>query len=264
MDLAAIVVSGIGAGLAAALALLVVRRPDQNKWLFSAIVFLGMFGFRGLVMPHVRAWQIDRETQKALQGLRFYRALKESDPETYARIQRKVRDGLALGESPDIVASRVSPIVSEVLPKYLVRTSNGAAVRFLEATNRAISEVDEGSCFALLLPKKAGGNQRALQAVKTETQAELLDAMAEVIETAIQSPQPPPDQVRGEKLMGQVLERLPTEAASDFQVWNQSEFSAADQRTVCRTGRLLLSQILLLPRDDGGMLTRHLIGAESQ
>jgi hypothetical protein len=199
VDWASVVLAGISGALGAAVAYFFIRNPRERRTAYI-VVFISSFAifdstFRVFLLPHIQVWQYEEKVDQQLQEIPAYQAIQESDPRSYDRIREIVHDGIRDGQGPDIVASRIRGVISELVVKYIPHASDDAVIDLARVMVREIEQLTRVSpnvCYQFLFPEQYGCLDLG-KYIDTKTRQDDLAALATLIRTATYHPQPEPD-----------------------------------------------------------------------
>jgi len=159
MDWVSVISAAICGGVAAAIALVLVRNPKERRGLYAVVtcvLFIGLNSLsRSAVLPRIYEWQANRQVRQ----MPFYRDLADADPQAYERVRAVVHESIRRGDSKEIIASRIAPIVADSVPRYVGHASDDAVISFAKLM---VSEIEElrrargGACYFFLFPHENG------------------------------------------------------------------------------------------------------------
>jgi hypothetical protein len=155
-----------------------------------------------------------------------------------------------------VAQRRSSELAQRYLPRHIPTTSDGAVIRFTSEMTKVfenLTERDPESCKALASGGRVGATFDSTQ------MRPALDAMAQVIDDSVDSPQPPPRPERAQQLLTTVVERVyagKTDLATPQQLMQPAVVPAAQ---LCRTMVAFYREILNLPSADASAVLRTLM-----
>ena len=245
----------LAAGLvAAALAYIVAgrRRSSGARLGWSASAFLGVALLVALGSIVLR--QPDPMTGVAGPQGRLLEAIASAHPEARPEI-----DAIGAESDPQAARLRATDVAQRYFPRHLPTASDGAVLRFaseMTALFETLMVRDANACKGLASGHNFG------DALDPQGLAPALDAMAEVIETSVRSPQSPPAPERAQELLGVVVQKVYDGPGADQLLTPQMlmQPAQADAGRLCRTMIAFYRTILALPAADASIVLRVLMG----
>jgi hypothetical protein len=253
----------VAGALGAAFAYLTVGDKKERRGLYSVVTVAAMLAFHALgarfILPTVYNWQADRE----LKRIPLYSEIADSDPEAYKKITTILLEGRKKGESKHVVESRIAPIITSTLPRYVPNASDGsinAFVAVLTQDARDLSRASPDACYQFLFP----------QNFSSPTSAELddaatnrtLGAMADVLHSAIHNPQSPPDPEESQALLKPIASGLAEKYGSDLLILQRTAADSPEREKVCDMAIDLYVGILNLPPKESSEVLRTILTAK--
>lgn len=265
MDWASIVSAGISGGLAAGIAYFVVRNPKERRVAYVVVVVVVMWGINSLskrfVLPQVFDWQAEREIRR----IPVYHEIADNDPETYRKIRTTVLQGLRNGERQEVVASRVSTILANSLPRYIGRASDESVIAFADLMVREtdhLGRTDPDACYHFLFPHQYGAPDLLGKYLGEKDQKDSLDVMGRIFHSAMHAPQPLPEASQSEALLDSVTSGLYKDFGPDLLVLQKIPADTAGRKKVCLITTALYKRVLNLPKKESGMLLRYMLSKQ--
>jgi hypothetical protein len=261
MDWLAILVAGTSGALAAAIATLLAGTRKERRAPYAIVTVICFFlinaFFNQAITPRIRSWQVDRQ----LRELSFYREFAEVEPQTYEKIRVIASDAVMKGEGANMIAGRISPLVAGIIPKYVGTASDQSVIEFIDVASRAVEELrgnQSDACYYFLFPHEEGATNAASY-LKEKTSQQMLEAMTNVVHSAVHSPQQLPNAAKAQGLLITVVDRLRKNYGNDLLVLQQKPRDQAGRRKVCAITISLYKNVEDLPRSDAGLLLRYLL-----
>lgn len=264
MDWASVILAAISGALGAVIAYLLVRNPRERRIAYALVLvfsfaILNILG-RMFVLPHIRLWQYEQEVEQQLQAIPAYRVIHRSDPEAYERIQVIVRDGIREGEQSTVLASRIRAVIGTLIVKYIPQASDEAVVEFARVMVREIEELTQVSpnrCYQFLFPEQYGPFD-ITKYIHEKTIQDDLAALALLIHSATENPQPKPDPAKSEKLLKTVYTQVTEEYGQDIHLLENPHAETVDKKKVCTMIAGLYRQVLRIPKKESSMVLRYM------
>ena len=227
-------------------------------FLFSRVYFLAF-------LPHLR----ERETDRQLRELPFYRDLAEVDPQTYERVMAVVSESAKKGETTNRLSSEIAPIVEGTLSKYIGTASDESVIAFADLSIHEVEELHRShsdACYDYLYPQDKGATPAASY-IDEKSEDETLDVLSRIVHSAAHTPQPLPNAAKADALLAPVLNRLASDYGNDLMLIHQKPTAPAEREKVCDIVVSLFKNLKALPREDASLVLRNLLseqGAKSK
>lgn len=260
MQLIEIGVYAVSGVLGALVASLVVRNRE-NRNAFGGVT-AGVAVLSGaLLMGPAKTWNSERETDKALGGLKMYQVLKRVEPQLYEKVRQTMIKGIKDGKRTDALIEEVAPLMSELVPKYIVKTSDAAAISFLGSVNGGLTElVSAGGddCYHWMYPGKRQVSTSAVNKLSRKVKENMAEAIGEVLTQALEHPQPAPDATAGDQSINQVILRMQAMGQVEgLLLTDKQALTSEEMQKVCRSSQVLFTELLKLPEDERGNAIRY-------
>jgi hypothetical protein len=265
MDWIAVVIAAFSGAIAALIAQLAVGLKKERKSLYIVIVvliFTGLESFgRSYVGPQLHAWEAERQIRE----IPFYKELSLHDPEAYQRIKTIVQEAVRSGDSQAKISQRIADVIGGIFPRYLPKASDDSVVAFASATVHLLENLDHANpdaCYASLFPHKYGEPGMAQKYTDLNTQERILDTMKDIVESAINNPQPEPDRNKSEELLHPIIETMAKKYGSDVTLLQGTARDSSERKKVCEMSSEMFEQIGSLPKADASMILRYLLSGK--
>ena len=260
LSIAAAALAGALAGLVAAL----VRRKSKLNPAVVALAFVLCFALFSLlakefVVPRVREWR----TEQALLEIPVYQLVKEGDPATYEKLKSAMASLVRRGESREQIVSALRSVFVPTIPKYIPIASDASIVRYMEVMVEEMQMLlakDASLCYQFLFPQPNIFLDLS-RYLSSDLQKADMDALADVIRSAIKSPQARPDGKVGQELLGKIAKDMAVEHGEDVALLRKAQEPTADKAKVCALTVSLYQKAIALPSQENGVLLRYLLAA---
>lgn len=264
MDWASVVLAGISGAVGAAIARLLVRNPRERRIVY-VLVLVVSFAIvnalaRAFVLPPIRAWQYERKAEQELQEIPAYRVIQQSDPQTYEKIRVIVRDGIRDGQRSEVLASHIRAVISELVIIYVPHASDDAVIEFTRVMVREIEELTQASpdhCYQFLFPEQYGPLDLRKHLDATTLKDDLA-ALAILIQSATDTPQPKPDPSRSQTLLKTVYTQANREYGDDIRLLDNPHGQSVDKGRVCTIIAGLYRHVLNMPKTESSLVLRYM------
>jgi hypothetical protein len=163
--------------------------------------------------------------------------------------------------TPSTLASRISPIVAGLVPKYVGIASDQSVVDFIDVATRVVEELrrtHSDACYYFLFPHEVGATP-SVEYLNQKIVQQMLDAMGQVVHSAVHEPQPVPDAAKAQVLLVTVLGRLQKEYGNELLLLQQKPTDATGRQNVCNMTVSLYKNVEDLPKGDASLLLRYLL-----
>ncbi len=262
INIAAAVTIGFISG---AVAYFIAKKYPTKRILILAIpvlVFIALSALtKFLVIPPLHLWTSQREIEKSLSEISAYGYIAKYDPKAYEEIKQEILNSLKNRESQDKVIERARNIVANIVSRHIPRASDESVVRYVEAMAREIEELAEKNpeaCYQFLFPDRYGPADVA-KYFKPETQRADLAALAEVIRTAVEQPQPPPDSSVAETSLKKGLNQFAQVHGEDTLLLKNPFAPGIDKGKACSLIASLYKEALKLPEKESSLVLRYML-----
>ncbi len=186
-------------GAISAVAAWSVTRGFQKKQPAFSILLVLFFLILGIcsklfALPNILEWKSSGDINRALSQISVYQHIAKYDPKAYQEIKREITASIKNRETQDEVIGRARKRVADLVAGYIPLASDDAILRYMKAMVKEMEELagkNPELCYQFLFPQKYGAVD-VTEHLTPETQREDLVALAEVIRTAVEQPQPPP------------------------------------------------------------------------
>ena len=255
--------------ISGAVAYFIAKRYPTRRILILAIpvlVFIALSALtKVLVIPPLHLWTSQREIEKSLSQISAYEVIAKYDLKAYEEIRREILKSLKNKESHDVAIGRARKRVAELVPGYIPRASDEAILRYMKAMVKEMEEFagkNPELCYQFLFPQKYGAVD-VTQHLTPETQREDLAALAEVIRTAVEQPQPPPDSSVAETSLKKVLNQFTQVHGEDTLLLKDPFAPGIDKGKACSLIAALYQEVLKLPERESSLVLRYMLSSKS-
>jgi hypothetical protein len=270
-----VLIAVVSGGLAAAIAWGVVRDVSKKPVLFAAVMAVAFAGFnvggRALVLPGLKAWQAQRDAAFFNEN-RIFNLLAERHPEVREQLTALMDDRSRRGISEDEAYAADMAwgrnLVGPYFEDYATEASGDALLDFVRVTVGILEHLEQredDACYYWMFGGPPPPDFAMASVLSTGVQAEMLDAMADVVESAIQNPQPPPDAGYRQSLMEALVAQLMREHGPDFAaslaMLQEPRAPGVDRKEVCRAATAFYRTALSTP--ESARLVRVLFNVQA-
>ena len=254
--------------ISGAVAYFIAKKYPTRRILILAIpvlVFIALSALtKFLVIPPLHLWTSQREIQKSLSQISAYEVIAKYDPKAYEQIGQEILNSLKNRESQDEASDRARRRVAELVSGYIPRASDDAILRYLKAMVKEMEELagkNPELCYQFLFPQKYGAVD-VTEHLSSETQREDLAALAEVIRTAVEQPQSPPDSSVAETSLKMVLNQFTQLHGEDTLLLKDPFAPGVDKGKACGLIASLYKEILKLPEKESSLVLRYMLSTK--
>jgi hypothetical protein len=252
------------------LAVLLARMLTSNRRI-STIVFLSSFILFGFVSkqflgPLIYTWKVGRDVERSLFEVTAFQDIAKYDPQVYRKIKAELVDSIRDGESREQAVGRARQAVGSLVMKYIPHASDEAVMRYVGAMALEIEELAEKDpevCYQFLFPARFGSAD-VTRYIKADTQRTDLAALAEVVRTAAEQPQPVPDGKAGEALLKKLMDNFHASQGADALLLGDPFAPGVDKKKVSKLVASLYREALNLPQEESGLLLRYMLAGKKQ
>ena len=259
-------IAALAGALAAIIAGLLVRdRKENRNWYVATfgVSFAVLFGLgNAFVEPRLNAWYQAHSAESELLESPAFRALKQHDRATYDKMLAEMKQSLKDGHSQAQINSTVRGHIVKVVGEKLPRASNESVVSYMRVMLIEMNELKEQGgdlCYRFLFPQQSGPIDPAKHFSKKTQEADLA-ALAEVIRTSTENPQPVPPETEVISSLQPIYQELANEHGDDIAMLQSPTAASVDRGKICAMTETIYTNILRLPGDESGRVLRYLLG----
>jgi hypothetical protein len=216
------------------------------------------------VIPPLHLWTSQREIEKSLSQISAYEVIAKHDPKAYEEIRLQILNSLKNRESQDEAIDRARKRVADLVAGYIPRASDDAISRYMKAMVKEMEELSGKNpelCYQVLFPQKYGAAD-VTEHLTSETQREDLVALAEVIRTAVEEPQPLPDPSTAETLLKRTLSQFSQDHGEDTLLLKDPFAPGIDKGKACGLIASLYEEVLKLPERESSLVLRYMLSTK--
>ncbi|HLI14273.1 MAG TPA: hypothetical protein VKY65_21975 [Alphaproteobacteria bacterium] len=204
----------------------------------------------------VTSASVDRELGQSP----LYAAIRQADPDAYARLRDTVVDARRDGTPKSELDAALRSDVGVIARKYIPIASGDALIEFARVMTLSIDEIGAKSadaCFDFLFPRPGGTVAPITQLITPELSRRDDEALGAIIATGAASPQRVPTKDEVAPALGQVARQLAAKygnaAVSDL-----TRLTSLDHGKACALTSSLYKEVLSLPRDQAVAVLRFM------
>ena len=259
--------AAIGA-ISGILGTLLARKLTSKRYVPLTVFVLSFILFGALskqfLTPVIHAWKVERDVERSLSEVTAFQHIAKYDPQVYRRIKAELVGSIRRGESQEQAVGRARQAVGALVMRYIPHASDESVVRYVRAMSIEIEELAEknpDACYHFLFPDRYGSTD-VTQYIKAETQRGDLAALAEVIRTAAEQPQPAPNGETGDALLKKLLNHFYASHEDDALLLQDPFAPNVDKKKVSKLIASLYREALNLPPEESGLLLRHMLSGK--
>jgi hypothetical protein len=252
----------------ALLAHVITKRLQKRRTAYPVAFILFILGLsilsRQFLLPAINSWKYQRDLDRSLLDISAYQQIAKYDMQAYQEIRAEILDSTKKGENPTQAIGRGRKKIGALVTRYIPHASDEAIVRYMIAMIQEIEELankDPDLCYQFLFPDRYGSPD-STKYFKPDTQRADLNALADVIRTAAEQPQPEPDKTQGEALLKKVMSSFYEAHGEEAQLLRDPFAPGIDKGKVCNLIAELYREALKLPQKDRGLLLRYMLSAK--
>jgi len=273
-----VILAGASGALAVLIASLVLLKNYRgNRIAYIVVVLIAFFVLNTLsrtyVLPEIRDWQARREVSKFFEENRFYSLLASRHPEIREQFSNLYTDSMRSGTPKDEVLGTAMEwgrqVMTPYLRIYIPNASNEALTNFVSFSVEILDQLKEredDACFVWLFGGNTSTQGDIRNSITESEEKRMWDVMADVLESAISSPQYTTDVNKAMKLMETLVNGLVAKHGVEFievlAMLEQPQSPNVDRKAVCNVASELYHEALLVPEGDRGDLLRYLLAPE--
>ncbi len=265
--------SGASAGLAAVIAGLIVRDRKRKQVLYGCVAVVLFFILNGLsrsyILPEIRALEVGRDIREGLAEDRTISILAARHPEIGEQFEASIVELVREGASAEEISSKAFNIGHQLaapyFQQYIWNASDTALTRFVtrlvEVLDRLEARQDD-VCFYWLFGGHDPDSPLPTDVIGGPALAHLSEAMADVLETSLDSTRQTANLDGAEPRFRAFLSTLAVENGADFRKalasLEQPHATGVDKQAACWVTATMYREALLLPRKDCVLLLRYM------
>ena len=269
MNWISIALAALSGALAFGIATLAVRNPKEKR---VAFILTGVLAFVVLetmtvwfLLPRIEAWDNARRIESAFQGIPAFQAIKEHDPKTYQAMVTELATALNNGATEAEILAKVRSHIGRVIQTRLPSASDEAVVDYMKIMLAEMKELDSRGndlCYRFLFPEESGPID-GRKYFSAEMQQADLAALALVIKTSAENPQPPPAEAEVSRQLSPIYQELGKEYGDDLLMLQHPTAPNVDKNKICTMAMSLYSKILELSENESGKILRFMLARSS-
>ena len=243
----------------------VIRNPKEKRAIYT-IVFVVLFAAlqglsREFIFPDLNAWNQARKAESALLEIPAYQAIKQYDPKTYDNVLSDIKSSIKKGVDESQIIGIIKGHIAGIVQKRLPSASDDAVVSYMTVMLTEMNELkSQGAdlCYRFLFPQQyvpVDGRKY----FSKQTQDADLAALAQVIRTSAENPQPIPRDTEVMPKLEQVYLDLAKEYGNDIVMLKNPAEPNVDRTKICTMTMSLYSRILKLPTNESGKILRFMM-----
>lgn len=236
----------------------------SHKELFEAGFLTGYAGPDTVAVSGTSVDEFDKFEAKILQ-IPWYVALKSYEPTMYEVILEELRTGLQKGRSITELQTKILPIANALVTKRLPYASDSTLRKFAKLNMEIMKFLYASNpdlCYQSLNLEGETSGLSYRQYLSEEMLDRELAIMAEIITSAAQQRNRPPNEQQVEKELTSVLTDLSQRYGDDLQMLNNLELARANKAKVCEITYDFFQTILLLPDQKAVPLLRYMFASD--
>jgi hypothetical protein len=256
--------------ISALLAHVTTKKLKKRRMTYAVVFILFVLGLsilsRQFLLPGITLWKYQHDIDVSLLEISAYRQIATYDPRTYQEVKVEILNSINKGENPAQAIGWSKKKVKELVNKYVPHASDEAIVRYVNGMIQEIEELASKNpdlCYQLLFPDRYGSSANT-EYFKSDAERADLNALADVIRTAVEEPQQEPDKTIGEGLLKKVLGSFYEAHGEEAQLLKDPFAPRIDKKKVCNLITALYREALKLPQRDRGLLLRYMLSAKEK
>jgi len=266
MNVINLAIGALAGLLAALIASVLVRDARENRGRYGAtfaISFAVLFGLANVfVYPGLNGRYQAGHVESELLESPAFRALKQHDRATYDKLVAEMKQSLKDGKGEGQIIANVRGHITKVVQVRLPRASNEAVASYMKVMLVEMDELNQQGgdlCYRFLFPQPSGPIDPNKHFSKKTQEADLA-ALAQVIKSSAEDPQPVPQEAEVLPTLTPIYLELATEHGEDIAMLQNPTAPSVDRRKICAMSKSIYTKILRLPVDDSGRVLRYLLG----
>jgi hypothetical protein len=199
------------------------------------------------------------EAERQLAHYPFYKQIAKTDPATYNRIRNVVLDGVRTNRSGPETARQIAAILGQALPSRVSHASDEASITFATTMSQLLQKMSQTNPDACSYFSQADGSEAAAAPIDTRDEEQMMNAMAQLLESAVNRPQAAPDPEQGQALVLKMFVSLNKKYGSDTALLSGVAGSLEERKKVCEMSADLFREVTVMPKAEGSTALRYLL-----
>jgi len=258
MGASALISFGLSLAIAGLISFLIARSRKDDRSFSVPIFVIATIVVHGMLAPVALRWQAERQ----LEHYAFYKQIAKADPSTFERIKGVVLDGVRENRSEAETSAQIAAILGQALPRRVSHASDETALAFAGEMNQLLAQMSRtnpDACFYLLHPEKSGsGSVPNVDLGIQNAQEQLLNSMAQMLESATSHPQPEPDADRSQRLIQTIFASMNQKYGKDMALMRSAANNSWERKEACEMSSEMFREITDLPATDASMVIRYM------
>ena len=249
---------GLSLAIAAAISFAIARSKEGDRSFSVPIFVVAVVILYSILAPAVSKWQAERQ----LEHYPFYKQIAKTDPATYKRIREVVLDAVQNHRPDAETARQIAAILGPALPGQISRASDDSVVAFAREMSQLLSQMSRtnpDACFYLLHPEKRATTTIPNDSTYEKAEEQLLNAMAEILESAANHPQAVPDPEQSQALVQGMFASLRKKHGKDTALLSGAAGTSEERKKVCEMSAEVFREVTAMPKAEGSMALRSLL-----
>ncbi len=262
--------AGACGALAALIAIGLVRNYKTKRGLYTLVFVISFVVLNAIakafILSPLKEWEDDRTIRAKLNEIRMYQLLEKHDLQTYEQIVLNMKTGLRLGESDVQITARVRDIMASIYDKYAAHASDQTLIGFVDTLVHqltVLAKADGDACYRYLFPQQTGGI-RMSEYFSAQQQAQDLNTIAKLVESAIETRAPIPTEAEVAEDLERIFAKLQAQHGERVLELQNPLAPDVDKAAVCALTISMYQTILDMPEINRGAVLRYLFSGTEQ
>ena len=217
------------------------------------------------IFPVLNAWNQARNMETSLLQIPVFQRLKAYDKKTYGILLAEIENSLKKGNDESEIISVVREHIAKLIQQRLPSASDEAVITYMKTMLVEMAELNQlggDLCFRFIFPQQSGGAIDSTKYLSKRTQEADLAALAEVIRTSAENPQPVPQESDVVSHLDPIYAELVKEHGEEIAMLQNPTGANVDKHKVCVLAADFYTRILKLPTQEGSKVIRFLLSKE--
>jgi hypothetical protein len=244
--------------------------PSSGIWepsipeLLEARVITQVSDGSEFALSEAGGWGDAKQIENELLTIPLFQTLKTHSPETFQKVLFEFGDSTRGENTGSELIARSRVHIDKLLVRHLCQASDDAVIGFTLVITEQLSQLRAKGgerCYAYLSPRSSVPINARKDLSEDVLRSEL-NALKNVIETAVTDPQPIPDASQFLKEFEPIRKKLLERYGDDVLLLRDLSAPGIDKAKVCEMTIDLYGEILKLPRKDCANLLRYMFSNE--
>jgi hypothetical protein len=228
--------------------------------LLAAHIITGVAAYSEFAVSGLGDVRTSDKVEAVLLKTPVYAAIKQAEPETFARIRNDVAQGFNEGSTESQIWANARSYITPLATKYLPVASDSAVLKMTAVVVAELEQAgqkDADACYYFLFPASSAKPLDFRNYFSADTAKQDLEALSLVIESGASAPQHAPPEQEIRPTLQLIVKRL-AERNVDVSLLVKLQDPSMDHATVCAVTTAMYQEVLKLSPDLAASVLRYM------